>query len=45
MTEVEVYQKLKELTKTYPNDMELGKKVREYINSLKEVKKERNGVQ
>jgi hypothetical protein len=43
--ELDVYQVIKDLIKEYPNDMELGKKVREFINGVKKIKEEKNGVQ
>lgn len=43
--ELDVYQVIKELMKEYPNDMELGKKVREFINGVKKIKEVKNGVQ
>jgi hypothetical protein len=43
--ELDVYQVIKDLMKEYPNDMELGRKVREFINGLKKIKEEKNGVQ
>jgi hypothetical protein len=43
--ELDVYQVIKDLMKEYPNDMELGKKVREFINGVKKIKEEKNGVQ
>jgi hypothetical protein len=43
--ELDVYQVIKDLMKEYPNDMELGRKVREFINGVKKIKEEKNGVQ
>ena len=43
--ELDVYQVIKDLIKEYPNDMELGRKVREFINGVKKIKEEKNGVQ
>jgi hypothetical protein len=43
--ELDVYQVIKDLMKEYPNDMELGKKVREFINGVKKIKEQKNGVQ
>ena len=43
--ELNVYQVIKELMKEYPNDMELGRRVREFINGVKKIKDAKNGVQ
>jgi hypothetical protein len=43
--ELDVYQVIKDLIKEYPNDMELGRKVRDFINGVKKIKEEKNGVQ
>ena len=43
--ELDVYQVIKELMKEYPNDMELGRWVREFINGVKKIKDAKNGVQ
>jgi hypothetical protein len=43
--ELDVYQVIKELMKEYPNDMELGRRVREFINGVKKIKDAKNGVQ
>lgn len=43
--ELDVYQVIKNLMKEYPNDMELGIKVREFINGVKKIKETKNGVQ
>jgi|LakMenE01Jun11ns_1017448.scaffolds.fasta_scaffold9240896_3 hypothetical protein len=43
--ELDVYQVIKDLMKEYPNDMELGRKVRDFINGVKKIKEEKNGVQ
>jgi len=43
--ELNVYQVIKELMKEYPNDMELGVKVREFINEVKKIKDTKNGIQ
>jgi hypothetical protein len=34
---IEYFKKIDELTKNYPNDMELGKRVRELIHKFKTV--------
>lgn len=43
--ELDVYQVIKDLMKEYPNDIVLGKKVREFINGVKKIKEEKNGIQ
>ena len=43
--ELDIYQVIKNLMKEYPNDMELGIKVREFINGVKKIKDAKNGIQ
>ena len=43
--ELDVYQVIKELMKEHPNDAELGRRVREFINGVKKIKDAKNGIQ
>ena len=42
MVEIDVYKIIKELIAQYPNDTELGKKVRDLVYGIKKIKQ--NGV-
>jgi hypothetical protein len=42
MIEIDVYKIIKELIAQYPNDTDLGKKVRDLVHGIKKIKQ--NGV-